>query len=44
MKNSITLGRLAGVSVELNWTVLAIAALVTFSLAGGILPATAPGL
>lgn len=43
MKNSITLGRLAGVSVELNWTVLAIAALVTFSLAGGILPATAPG-
>ena len=44
MKNSITLGRLAGVSVELNWTVLVIAALVTFTLAGGILPATAPGL
>jgi Zn-dependent protease len=43
MKNSIAVGRLAGVSVELNWTVLAIAALVTFSLAGGILPATAPG-
>lgn len=44
MKNSITLGRLAGVTVELNWTVLVIAALVTFTLAGGILPATAPGL
>lgn len=44
MKNSITLGRLAGVSVELNWTVLVIAGLVTFTLAGGILPATAPGL
>ena len=43
MKNSFSLGRLAGISVELNWTVLAIAALVTFTLAGGILPATAPG-
>jgi Zn-dependent protease len=43
MKNSFNLGRLAGISVELNWTVLAIAALVTFTLAGGILPATAPG-
>jgi Zn-dependent protease len=44
MKNSITIGRLAGVSIELNWTVLVIAALVTFTLAGGILPAAAPGL
>ncbi len=43
MNNSIKLGRLAGVAVELNWTVLAIAALVTFSVAGGILPAAAPG-
>ncbi len=43
MNNSIKLGRLAGVMVELNWSVLAIAALVTFSVAGGILPATVPG-
>lgn len=43
MKNNIKLGRLAGVTVELNWTVLAIAALVTLSVAGGILPAAAPG-
>jgi Zn-dependent protease len=43
MRNNITLGRLAGVSVEVNWTVLIIAAIVTFSVAGGFLPATAPG-
>ncbi len=43
MKNNIKLGRVAGVIVELNWTVLAIAALVTLSVAGGILPAAAPG-
>jgi len=43
MNSSIKMGRLAGVSVELNWTVLAIAALVTISVAGGILPSAAPG-
>lgn len=43
MKNTIKLGKLAGVTVELNWTVLVIAALVTLSVAGGILPAAAPG-
>ncbi len=43
MNNSIKLGRLAGVTVELNWSVLAIAALVTFSVAGAVLPASVPG-
>jgi len=44
MKNSIKLVRLAGVDVEINWTVLVIAGLVTVSLAGGLLPAAVPGL
>jgi Zn-dependent protease len=43
MKNNIKLGRLAGVTVELNWTVLVIAVLVAVSVGGGILPAAAPG-
>ncbi len=43
MNNNITLGRLAGIKVDVNWTVLVIAVLVTLSVAGGILPAAAPG-
>ena len=43
MRTTIKHGKLAGVTVELNWTVLVIAALVTLSVAGGILPAAAPG-
>lgn len=43
MKGNITLGKVAGVTVELNWTVVVIAIVVTISVAGGILPAVAPG-
>jgi Zn-dependent protease len=44
MKNNLRLGRLAGVTIELNWSVLVIAVLITISAAGSILPAAAPGL
>ena len=44
MRNNLTLGRLAGVKVELNWSVLVIALLVAFSAGGGVLPAAVPGL
>lgn len=42
MKSSFSLGTIAGVAVGVNWSVLVIAGLVTVSLAGGILPMTAP--
>ena len=44
MKRKLTLGRLAGVTIELNWSVLVIPLLITFSAAGGILPVAVPGL
>lgn len=43
MKSSFTLGRIGGVKVGINWTVLVIAGLITLSLAGGILPAMVEG-
>lgn len=42
MNESISLGRIAGVRVGINWSVLAIFALVSFSLAAGRLPAEYP--
>ena len=40
----LRLGRIAGVRIGASWSVLAIAALLTWSLASTILPAQAPGL
>ncbi len=44
MKNNLSLGRLAGVDIGMNWSVLVIALLITVSAAGGLLPAAVPGL
>ena len=44
MRNNLTLGRLAGVTIELNWSVLIIASIITFSASGSLLPAAVPGL
>ena len=43
MRDTIRLGRIGGVSVGINWTLIAVAALLTFGLAGGRYPAEAPG-
>jgi Zn-dependent protease len=43
MNETIRLGTFAGVRVGMNWSVLAIVALLAFGLAGGRLPAEYPG-
>lgn len=43
MDDSIKLGRIAGVSVGLNWSVLVVFWLIAWSLAAGQLPAAHPG-
>ena len=43
MNENISLGRIAGIHVGLNWSLLVIGALIAWSLATGILPAAAPG-
>ncbi len=43
MRESLRLGRIAGVSVGINWSVLAIFLLIAVSLAGGRLPDAYPG-
>lgn len=44
MNDSIRLGRVAGIPIGVNWTVLAIGGLITWTLAGRLLPGTVPGL
>lgn len=44
VKDSFPLGRIAGVKVGLNWSVLVIAAYLVFALATSIFPSTNPGL
>lgn len=44
VNDSISLGRIAGVRVGLNWSVLVIVALLVLTLAGDVFPAAAPGL
>lgn len=44
MKDSFPLGRIAGVKIGLNWSVLVIAAYLVFALATSIFPSTNPGL
>ena len=44
VRNSYTLGRVAGIEIGLNWSVLALLALIMWTLATGIFPDTNPGL
>jgi Zn-dependent protease len=44
MTASLRLGRIAGIPVGANWSVLLIAALFAWSLAGSILPGLVPGM
>lgn len=44
MRNSYTLGRIAGIEIGLNWSVLALLALLMWTLATGIFPSTNPSL
>jgi Zn-dependent protease/CBS domain-containing protein len=43
VNENVSLGRIAGIHVGLNWSLLVIGALIAWSLATGILPAAAPG-
>jgi Zn-dependent protease/CBS domain-containing protein len=43
MRQSVRLGRIAGIQIGANWGVLIIVALVTFGLAGARFPSTYPG-
>jgi Zn-dependent protease/CBS domain-containing protein len=43
MNENLSLGRIAGIHVGLNWSLLVIAALIAWNFAVGILPAAAPG-
>jgi len=43
MNENLSLGRIAGIHVGLNWSLLVVAALIAWSIATGILPVAAPG-
>src|ERR1700736_2663496 len=43
MNENVSLGRIAGIHVGLNWSLLVIAALIAWSLASSLLPSAAPG-
>ena len=43
MNENLSLGRIAGIHVGLNWSLVVVAALIAWSLATGILPSAAPG-
>ena len=43
MREHVRLGRIAGIAVGLNWTLLVIAGLLAFGLGGNRFPADAPG-
>jgi Zn-dependent protease/CBS domain-containing protein len=43
VNENLSLGRIAGIHVGLNWSLLVVAALIAWSLATGILPPAAPG-
>ena len=44
MRDSFTIGRIAGISVGVNWSWLIVFALITWTLAASIFPSTNPGL
>lgn len=43
MRDTLRLGRISGIPVAVNWSVLIVALLLTWSLAVDVLPAAAPG-
>src|SRR3982075_1071985 len=43
MNENLSLGRIAGIHVGLNWSLLVIGALIAWSLASSLLPSAAPG-
>ena len=43
MNENLSLGRIAGIHVGLNWSLLVVAGLIAWSLATGLLPAASPG-
>lgn len=43
MSENLSLGRIAGIRVGLNWSVLVVCALIAWSLATSLLPAASPG-
>jgi Zn-dependent protease len=43
LNENVSLGRIAGIHVGLNWSLLVVVALIAWSLAGSILPSAAPG-
>src|SRR6267142_951581 len=43
MNENLSLGRIAGIHVGLNWSLLVVAALIAWSLASSLLPSAAPG-
>src|SRR5256885_12836518 len=43
MNENLSLGRIAGIHVGLNWSLLVMAVLIDWSLATGVLPSGAPG-
>lgn len=43
MRPSLRLGRIAGIEIGLHWTIVLIAAVLTFTLSGNVLPAFAAG-
>lgn len=43
MNENLSLGRIFGIHVGLNWSLLVVAALIAWSLATSILPSAAPG-
>jgi Zn-dependent protease len=43
MNENISLGRIAGIHVGLNWSLVVVVALIAWNLAGRILPSAAPG-
>ena len=43
MNENLSLGRIAGIHVGLNWSLLVVVALIAWSLAGSILPSADPG-
>lgn len=44
MRSSVTLGRIGGVAVGINWSWLIVFGLIMWSLAAGVFPETNPGL
>jgi len=44
MAGNISIGRIGGVEVRLNWSLIVVVALIAWSLEGGVFPSTNPGL